>query len=116
MLHEARRFVRDRAYEAGLHPSATDDLVLAVSEACANAVLHSRSGIIQVTWGEGLERVQVEVADQGVFRRSVPLQEAEGVHGHGIQLMVALMDEVTVREGTAGRPGTVVRLIKLRAS
>ncbi|HEX9377714.1 MAG TPA: ATP-binding protein [Actinomycetota bacterium] len=116
MLHEVRRFVRDRCYEAGMHPSATDDLVLAVSEACANAVLHSKSGVVQVAWRAGAEHVEVEVADQGVFRRTVPLQEVEGVHGHGIQLMMALMDEVTVREGTIGRPGTVVRLVKLRAS
>jgi anti-sigma regulatory factor (Ser/Thr protein kinase) len=112
-LHEVRSFVRGRAQGAGLSASDTDALVLAVSEACANAVLHSGSGLIEVTWVEGPERVEVRVADQGVFRRQVPLQEVEGIHGHGIQMMMALMDEVTVREGSGARPGTVVRLVKI---
>ena len=110
ILHEVRRFVRERAAESALGRAATDDLVLAASEACANAVLHSRSGIIQISWRDGGDSVEVEVVDEGVFLRTIPLQEAEGVHGHGIQLMMALMDQVTVREGTVGRPGTVVRL------
>jgi anti-sigma regulatory factor (Ser/Thr protein kinase) len=113
-LFEVRAFVRARAGEAGLSPRDTDDLVLAVSEACANSVLHSDSGLIEITWTERGERVEVLVADQGVFRRVVPFQEAEGSHGHGIQMMMALMDEVSVREGVAGRPGTVVQLVKVR--
>jgi anti-sigma regulatory factor (Ser/Thr protein kinase) len=113
-LHEVRVFVRARASAAGLPAQDADDLVLAASEACANAVVHSDSGLIQITWAERAERIEVRVADQGLFRRTVPLQEAEGVHGHGIQMMMALMDEVTVREGVAGRPGTVVALVKLR--
>lgn len=113
-LHEVRVFVRTRASAAGLLPQDTDDLVLAASEARANAVLHSGSGLIQITWAERSERIEVRVAAQGLFRRMVPLQEAEGVFGHGIQMMMAVMDEVTVREGIAERPGTVVQLVKLR--
>jgi serine/threonine-protein kinase RsbW len=113
-LHEVRTFVRTRADASGLSPEEADDLVLAVSEACANAVLHSGSGLIEVTWTVRGDRIEVRVADQGMFRRNVPLQEAEGPHGHGIMMMIALMDEVTVREGVAGRPGTVVELVKGR--
>ena len=115
MLLEVRRYLRELARASELTPSATDDLILAVSEACANAVLHSASGLVRVSWHEGSEQVEVEVADQGIFRRTVPMQDGTGSHGHGIQLMMALVDEVTVREGTIGRPGTVVRLVKLRA-
>jgi len=46
------------------------------------------------------------VADGGVFRRRVPLPEVDGEGGHGIQPMMAVIDEVTVREGTTARPGT----------
>jgi anti-sigma regulatory factor (Ser/Thr protein kinase) len=113
-LFEVRAYVRARAGGAGLSPRDTDDVVLAVSEACANAVLHSDSGLIEITWTERGERVEVRVVDQGVFQRAVPFQEAEGGHGHGIQMMMALMDEVSVREGVAGRPGTVVQLVKVR--
>jgi anti-sigma regulatory factor (Ser/Thr protein kinase) len=113
-LHEIRRFLREQADESGLPGDVVNDLVLAASEACANAVLHSESGNVEVTWVDSIDRVEVQVADQGVFRRRVPLQEAEGSGGHGIQMMMALMDEVTVREGTETRPGTVVRLVKFR--
>jgi hypothetical protein len=37
---------------------------------------------------------------------------ADGLGGNGIPLMTALMDEVSVRRGTARRPGTDVRLVK----
>ena len=113
-LHDIRAFLRESAAESGLPPEVVNDLVLAASEACANAVLHSDSGLIEVTWIDSMDRVEVQVADHGVFQRRVPLQEAEGTGGHGIQMMMALMDEVTVREGTDVRPGTVVRLVKLR--
>lgn len=113
-LHEIRMFLRDQADESGLPDDVVNDLILAASEACANAVLHSSSGLVEVTWVDSMDRVEVRVADHGVFRRRVPLQEAEGSGGHGIQMMMALMDEVTVREGTDLRPGTVVRLVKLR--
>jgi anti-sigma regulatory factor (Ser/Thr protein kinase) len=113
-LHEIRRFLRERAGESGLPDDVAGDMVLAASEACANAVLHSESGLVEVTWVDSMDRVEVRVADQGVFRRRVPLQEVDGTGGHGIQMMMALMDEVTVREGTDLQPGTVVRLVKLR--
>jgi anti-sigma regulatory factor (Ser/Thr protein kinase) len=113
-LHDIRGFLREQAAESGLPGDAVNDLVLAASEACANAVLHSGSGLIEVTWVDSIDRVEVQVADQGVFNRRVPLQEAEGSGGHGIQMMMALMDEVTVREGTEIRPGTLVRLVKFR--
>lgn len=91
-----------------------NDLVLAVSEACANAVLHSGSDKIIVEWAPDRTAVRVVITDEGVFRRRVPMPEYDDRPGHGIPLMVALVDEVDIREGTATRPGTVVRLVKAR--
>jgi anti-sigma regulatory factor (Ser/Thr protein kinase) len=42
------------------------------------------------------------------------MPELDGQGGHGIPLMMALMDEVVVREGTEETPGTLVRLVKYR--
>jgi serine/threonine-protein kinase RsbW len=100
--------------KAGLSKELSDDLALAVSEACANAILHAGGATITVGWLSDGERIEVEVRDEGIFRRRVPMPELDGQGGHGIPLMMALMDEVVVREGTEEDPGTLVRLVKYR--
>lgn len=89
-----------------------DDLVLAVSEAATNALAHSGTAEILVRCTPAERCLEVAVEDRGMFRRQVPMPEIEGAGGHGISLMLALMDEVSIRQGTAERPGTVVRLRK----
>ena len=49
-----------------------------------------------------------------MFLRRVPIPEIDRTRGHGIPLMMALMDEVGVSEGSDRRPGTTVRLVKCR--
>jgi anti-sigma regulatory factor (Ser/Thr protein kinase) len=113
-LFEVRRFLRERAAEAGFSSEVTDDIVLAASEACANAALHSGSPAVHLSWRADPDRVVVEVTDEGLFRRRAPLLDVNGSHGHGVPLMMALLDEVTIKEGTERAPGTVVRMIKYR--
>jgi anti-sigma regulatory factor (Ser/Thr protein kinase) len=113
-LSEIRTFVRKQAAEAGLSKDAADDLALAASEASANSILHSGGATITVDWRSDGERIEVEVRDEGIFRRRVPMPELDGGGGHGIPLMMALMDEVVVHEGTEHAPGTLVRLVKYR--
>ncbi|MBI4261763.1 MAG: ATP-binding protein [Actinobacteria bacterium] len=112
-LYHMREFVRERAAESGVEGTNLHDLVLAVSEACANAVLHSSTPEVRLSWRELDEGVEVVVQDRGVFRRRVRLPEVDGGGGHGIPLMAALVDELTIREGTQSDPGTVVRLVKV---
>lgn len=111
-LAEVRRFLRGRAEEVSLTPRAIDDLIVAVSEACANAVLHSGGDRVEVTWTTTEDAVEVEVRDHGSFKRRVRMGEIEGPSGYGIPLMMALADEVEIREGTGDAPGTSVRLVK----
>jgi serine/threonine-protein kinase RsbW len=113
-LYEVRKFIRDEAEEGGLSSATTNDIILAVSEACANSVLHSGSSEMRVVWNQDLDCVQVVIEDDGTFLKRVPIPELDRSHGHGIPLMMALMDEVSVREGTDRTPGTVVRLVKCR--
>jgi len=92
-----------------------DDLVLAVSEACANAIVHTNSPSVDVGCTLSSDVLAIEVRDEGVFRRRVAMPEFDG-HGRGIPLMTALVDEITIKEGTPERPGTLVRLIKYRTA
>jgi len=111
-LFEIRQFVRDRAAAAALAEAVTNDLLLAVSEAAANSIIHTTTADIQLRWTMDADCIQIEVRDRGIFRKRVPMPEVEGRGGHGIQLMMAVVDRVTIEEGTQLRPGTLVRLEK----
>jgi anti-sigma regulatory factor (Ser/Thr protein kinase) len=111
-LAEIRAFLRPQAAGAGLSSRNAEDLILAVSEAGANAVLHSGSPDIEVVWTSEEDHVEVEVRDQGTFRRRVRLYSLDGPGGFGIPLMAALTEELVIDEGTPKRPGTRVRLVK----
>jgi serine/threonine-protein kinase RsbW len=114
-LTEVRDFLRRQASATGLSVAATDDLLLAVTEACANAVLHSGSEEFDVEWRDGPTAVEVRVRDRGTFRRRVRVTEVDGPGGFGIPLMTALTDRVEISEGTASDPGTRVRMTKRRS-
>jgi anti-sigma regulatory factor (Ser/Thr protein kinase) len=111
-LYKIRSFVRDRAGDSSLPAQMMDDLALAVSEACANSIIHTTSPDIRVTWIVSDDCVAVEILDRGIFKRQVRMPEITGHGSHGIALMMALVDELTIREGTPRRPGTLVRLVK----
>jgi anti-sigma regulatory factor (Ser/Thr protein kinase) len=111
-LHQVRQFVRSQGRQAGLSQNVVDELQLAVSEACANSVLHADTRHVEVRWQLGESRVEVEVRDEGVFRRRVRIPEVDGSGGHGLPLMMALVDEFSMVEGTDRRRGTVVKLVK----
>jgi serine/threonine-protein kinase RsbW len=111
-LYQVRQFIRTQAAAAALSQPMTDDVLLASSEACVNAVLHSSSRSVRVTWRSSEGCVEVQVSDEGVFQRRVPLPEFDQSGGRGILLMTAVMDEISIKEGTPRAPGTVVRLVK----
>jgi len=111
-LSQVREFVRERSAEDGLDADVCDDLVLAVSEACVNAVIHTGSARFEISWRHQPAHVEILVEDEGVFDRKVPIPEIDGTAGRGIPIMLALVDEVTFREGTPSNPGTVVRFVK----
>jgi anti-sigma regulatory factor (Ser/Thr protein kinase) len=104
-----REFVREQAFFADVGPIA-EDLILAASEAAANCIMHSNTDVIEVRVRVEAGMAEVEVADRGVFKRRVPAAIGEG--GRGIFMMMALMDEVGIRQGNPGKPGTVVTLRK----
>lgn len=115
ILPKIRTFLRHQAAEAGLGDDATDDVLLAVCEACTNSLQHTLSPHIRLSWRQRADRVEVDVEDEGIFHgRAVVLDAggAAGGGGMGIPLMVALTDEFLIRRGSEDRPGTLVRLVK----
>lgn len=87
------------------HPAFLADLKIAVSEACANVVVHAYpdndDGLINVAIFLGGERVIVQVADDGVGMSPRIGSPAAGL-GLGLPLMAALSDEVQVRTAQEG--------------
>jgi anti-sigma regulatory factor (Ser/Thr protein kinase) len=115
VLKEIRAFIRAQADEHSFDDDA-ETLALAVTEACANAMIHASCTQIGVTWSSTSDRVQIEVVDDGIFRRRVPVPEFDGEGHRGIPLMMALLDQVSISGGTQSRPGTKVTLVKFRES
>ena len=111
-LSQVREFVREQAENGRLEAEIADDLVLAVSEACVNAVIHTNSSHIQLSWRSQEGAIEILVQDEGIFERKVPVPELDGTAGRGIPIMLAVVDEVTIREGTPAHPGTVVKFVK----
>ena len=113
VLREIRAFIREQARGTTFVDEA-ETLALAVTEACSNAIVHTNCTKIGVTWKATRDRVEVEVEDDGIFRRRVPVPEVDGEGHRGIPLMMALLDQVSISGGTESRPGTRVKLVKYR--
>jgi serine/threonine-protein kinase RsbW len=110
-----RRAIAAYLERAGVSKTASEDVALAVGEACTNAVQHAFPG------GEGTFDVEVvltddqiiaEVRDAGVgfeaFDRAVPSNGQLAVAGRGLEIMRRLVQEVEVLS-PAPEGGTRVR-------
>ncbi|HEY6779419.1 MAG TPA: ATP-binding protein [Thermoleophilaceae bacterium] len=106
----ARRAIRVAATEAGLNPTEIADVVLATSEAVANAIEHGspRSGdMIRVRVGLTSRALTVEVHDCGTF--PAPARSDDRDRGRGLPIIGMLSDRVEV----VPRPdGTTLRFAK----
>lgn len=97
--------------DLGVPTEANEDIQLAVTEACANAVRHSDVGEYRVRLEVGDESCEVEIVDLGSgFEPSEIRQQAEDVEsGRGLWLMQSLVDDL---QFVRGDDGTHVRLRK----
>ena len=97
----------------GVPTEAIDDIQLAVTEACGNAVRHA-TGVAEysVRLGVGVEACEVDVIDMGPGFDPPPLTSpthADFETGRGLYLIQALVDDLQfIREDHA----THVRLVK----
>ena len=104
----ARAFVRRALASAGVPPETTEAVVLAVAEACNNAILHADGEAFRVALVVDGSQVTVSVSDSGggfvpPDHPRMPAPDATGQRG--LALMEALVDRVEV-SSTAG--GTTV--------
>lgn len=115
-LVKARSFIEKLANDCGFNEADIFDLKVAVGEACANAIEHGsphgKNNNIQIVCTFENNCLEVEVIDQGVFKPRFPAFDAQlNYRGRGIPFMLALMDEVEIKES---EEGTTVRLVKCR--
>ena len=93
----ARAIVRDAAAEHGLDGETTWDLMLATSEAVANAILHgsdcghpNRGVMLMVEIDQ--KTISIEVCDCGSFDAQLRPAAHDDIGGRGIPIIAALAD------------------------
>lgn len=121
----ARHTVGDFLQRQAWPQLEADDLLLAVGEACSNAVNYGGRGfddpLISITcWPLDNSRLQVDVKNQGNgFHPDLDVQgllpEADlfTTHGRGFGIMLALVDDVQI---LSDGENTIVRLTKSKSA
>ncbi|MET9343777.1 MULTISPECIES: ATP-binding protein [unclassified Nonomuraea] len=108
-----RRVLGDAMRSLSVSESCISDMLLAVSEACSNAVRHGGpANRYEVSASIGYGRCDVKVADAGTGLPSMPLHypPPETENGRGLLIMRSVVDEISFGI-TPGR-GTTVHLRK----
>jgi serine/threonine-protein kinase RsbW len=108
----ARSIVSHAAADAGLDGERTWDLMVATSEAFANAVQHGKpwpNQCIHLRTELCEYGVRVEVTDCGTFDSQLEPAALDATSGRGIQIIAAIVDRLEVQNGN-GR--TLVRFEK----
>lgn len=111
VLRDIRRFVESEA-APHLPPSSVEDLKLAVTEACANALRHSGTEQIRVSIRRDGRCIKVVVEDDGVYLMTLQAVDGDPEGHRGLPIIAAMVDEFSLRRGTGSGSGTVVRMRK----
>src|SRR3990172_12145624 len=116
-LAKVRAFIQKLGDDCGFRESDVFEIKVAVGEACANAIEHgstnSTDSSVTVTCSYQDRCLEITVTDEGVFKPRFPAFDSQlNYRGRGIPFMLALMDEVEIKES---EEGTTVRLVKCRA-
>ena len=102
-MRTARHALDDALAGIGVGEPCREDIALAVTEACSNAVEHARRGQeYEVIVTVGRTRCIVEVVDPGVgmderFQRGLDGSPAIAMRGRGLALMRAVTDRLELR-------------------
>lgn len=113
-----RHTVSAALHTAGVEPGCVEEVEVALSEACTNAVLHAIDGVsYEVMVNLSDEQVTIDVIDAGSgfgyhpIAPELPAHEAENGRGRG--LMEALTDSA-VFDSVTGGGGSVHLMKRLR--
>ncbi len=112
-----RLVVSSLARTAGLEETAVDDLKIAVSEACANAVLSNEEAgnlaPVSIEWHEDAEGVEVSVGDRGqVYQVGQTEEPFTDRLSMSVALLGSLVDDFSFEPRPDG--GMLTRLIVRR--
>lgn len=99
-----RARLRSWLLSCGIGSRTAQDVLVAVGEACANAIehghRHSPGRQVRLRAVSTANQLRLTITDTGRWRTSQP---GDGTHrGHGIALMRALMQQVTIEPGPGG--------------
>jgi PAS domain S-box-containing protein len=107
-LARGRQFVADAAREAGFPGERVFDIIVASSEAMANAIEHTPiKGQVEITATFHPDRFEVQIEGPGEFQAPRKLEERSH-RGLGLPLMAKLADHLALYSGPRG--GTLVSL------
>ena len=92
-----------------------EDMKVCVSEACTNAIKHSKKDEFQVKFYVYPDRLTIEVLDEGigydVDSLASPDLKNPKTSGLGIFIIKTLMDEVEIK--SCDKCGTIIKMTKL---
>lgn len=122
-LSEVRKQIRAELNEVGAHAAEAFDCLVAVSEACTNAIVHGHDAAggrdPEIAWEIGPETASFEVRDfsgRGAAIEAHPSADGskkpesdERDGGYGLDVMRQLMDEVEIEIDPGG---TTVSMVK----
>lgn len=119
-VSEARRLVRSRLKDLGVEPLVSFECLLAMTEACTNALIHGGeedSPPPELNWKIDESRAAFSIRDYSNQTWSPPAPTSDRSHdlddlrpgGLGIEIMRDLMDEVNIERSN---PGTEVLMTK----
>lgn len=113
-LAKVRNYVAEIARTCGFGQHSIYDIKVAVGEAIANAVEHGspkgEANHVKISCQFDGANLTIKIMDEGVFKKAIPSPDNNvDYRGHGILIMLALMDRVSIDESTNG---TTVSLTK----
>ncbi|CAN5875554.1 SpoIIE family protein phosphatase [soil metagenome] len=102
-LAATRTELRNWLSRAGVEPEKSQDVLIAVGEAVANAIEHGhrdREGSVSLSATAVVDQLHLTVVDHGTWKTARP--GADITRGRGVTLMHALMDDVSITSDDAG--------------
>ena len=101
LMHDVRARLRAWLDRRGFGQEQQTDAVLAVSEACNNAIEHGyagRTGMIRLRFEHRADLLTFTIEDEGVWRAPEP----DPTRGRGTLIMKATMDRTTIAHNGSG--------------
>lgn len=102
------------ANKIGFSIDDIEDMKVAVSEACTNAIKHSNDNNVQVIYNIIENGIEIEIKDNGkgydIGAIETPDLANPKESGLGLFIIQTLMDEVTIE--SKGNQGTIIKMTK----